>query len=29
MWFPTGAFESAAVGDGTDPMAGFDPAVFA
>jgi rubrerythrin len=29
MWFPTEAFESAAVGDGTDPLAGFDPAVFA
>jgi hypothetical protein len=28
MWFPTEAFESAAVGDGTDPLAGFDPAVF-
>lgn len=28
-WFPTGAFESAALGDGTDPTAGFDPAVFA
>ena len=28
-WFPTGAFESAALGDGTDPKAGFDPAVFA
>jgi hypothetical protein len=28
MWFPTGAFESAAVGDGTDPKAGFDPAVL-
>jgi hypothetical protein len=28
MWFPTGAFESAAVGDGTDPLAGFDPAVL-
>jgi rubrerythrin len=27
--FPTGAFESAAVGDGTDPLAGLDPAVFA
>jgi rubrerythrin len=26
--FPTGAFEVATVGDGTDPMAGFDPAVF-
>ena len=29
MWFPTGAFESAALGDGTDPLKGFDPAVFA
>ena len=29
QWFPTGAFESAALGDGTDPLAGFDPAVFA
>jgi hypothetical protein len=29
QWFPTGAFESAALGDGTDPKAGFDPAVFA
>lgn len=28
-WFPTGAFESAALGDGTDPKAGLDPAVFA
>lgn len=28
-WFPTGAFESAALGDGTDPKAGFDPATFA
>jgi rubrerythrin len=28
-WFPTEAFESAALGDGTDPLAGFDPAVFA
>ena len=27
--FPTGAFESAALGDGTDPKAGLDPAVFA
>lgn len=27
--FPTGAFEVATVGDGTDPLAGFDPAVFA
>ncbi|MEQ1788219.1 MAG: ferritin-like domain-containing protein [Acidimicrobiales bacterium] len=29
MWFPTEAFEAAAVGDGTDPLKGFDPAVFA
>lgn len=29
QWFPTGAFESAALGDGTDPKAGFDPATFA
>lgn len=29
QWFPTGAFESAALGDGTDPLRGFDPAVFA
>jgi hypothetical protein len=29
QWFPTGAFESAALGDGTDPLAGLDPAVFA
>lgn len=29
MWFPTGAFESASLGDGSDPKAGFDPAVFA
>ncbi len=29
QWFPTGAFESASLGDGTDPKAGFDPAVFA
>lgn len=28
MWFPTEAFESTAVGDGTDPLEGFDPAVF-
>lgn len=28
-WFPNGAFESAALGDGTDPNAGLDPAVFA
>lgn len=28
-WFPTGAFESAALGDGSDPKAGFDPATFA
>jgi hypothetical protein len=27
--FPTGAFESAAFGNGTDPKAGLDPAVFA
>lgn len=27
--FPTGPFESAALGDGTDPLAGLDPAVFA
>lgn len=27
--FPTGAFESASFGDGTDPLAGLDPAVFA
>lgn len=27
--FPTGAFESAALGDGTDPLKGLDPAVFA
>jgi hypothetical protein len=27
--FPTDAFESAALGDGTDPLAGLDPAVFA
>lgn len=26
--FPTGAFESASLGDGTDPLAGLDPAVF-
>ncbi len=28
QWFPTGAFESTALGDGTDPLAGLDPAVF-
>jgi hypothetical protein len=27
--FPTGAFESTALGDGTDPLKGLDPAVFA
>ena len=27
--FPTGAFESTALGDGTDPKAGLDPATFA
>ena len=27
--FPTGAFESASLGDGTDPLAGLDPAVLA
>lgn len=27
--FPTGAFESAALGDGSDPKAGLDPAKFA
>lgn len=27
--FPTGAFEAAVFGDGTDPKAGLDPAVFA
>jgi hypothetical protein len=27
--FPTGAFEAATFGDGTDPKAGLDPAVFA
>jgi hypothetical protein len=27
--FPTGAFETAVLGDGTDPKAGLDPAVFA
>jgi hypothetical protein len=27
--FPTGAFESAALGDGTDPLKGLDPATFA
>jgi hypothetical protein len=26
--FPTGAFESAALGDSTDPLKGLDPAVF-
>jgi hypothetical protein len=26
--FPTGAFESSALGDGTDPEAGLDPAKF-
>jgi hypothetical protein len=26
--FPTGGFESAALGDGTDPLAGLDPAAF-
>jgi hypothetical protein len=26
--FPTGAFESAAFGDGSDPLKGLDPAVF-
>ena len=26
--FPTGAFESAALGDGTDPTKGLDPAIF-
>ena len=26
--FPTGAFESTTLGDGTDPLAGLDPAVF-
>ena len=26
--FPTGAFESTKLGDGTDPLAGLDPAVF-
>jgi hypothetical protein len=29
VMFPTGAFEAATFGDGTDPKAGFDPAVFA
>ncbi len=29
MWFPTEAFEAASVGHGTDPLMGFDPAVFA
>jgi hypothetical protein len=28
-WFPTEAFESSAVGDGTDPLKGLDPATFA
>jgi hypothetical protein len=27
--FPTGAFESASLGDGSDPLKGLDPAVFA
>ena len=27
--FPTGGFEAAALGDGTDPLKGLDPAVFA
>lgn len=27
--FPTGAFESASLGDGADPLKGLDPAVFA
>ena len=27
--FPTGAFEAAALGDGSDPLKGLDPAVFA
>lgn len=27
--FPTGAFESSSLGNGTDPKAGLDPAVFA
>jgi rubrerythrin len=27
--FPTGAFESSALGDGTDPLKGLDPAAFA
>jgi len=27
--FPTGAFESTKLGDGSDPLAGLDPAVFA
>jgi hypothetical protein len=26
--FPTGAFESSTLGDGTDPLAGLDPATF-
>jgi hypothetical protein len=29
VMFPTGAFESATFGDGTDPKAGLDPATFA
>jgi hypothetical protein len=29
LMFPTGAFEAATFGDGTDPKAGLDPAVFA
>lgn len=27
--FPTGAFEAAALGDGSDPLKGLDPSVFA
>ena len=27
--FPTGAFEAAALGDGSDPLKCLDPAVFA
>lgn len=27
--FPTGAFESSSLGDGSDPLKGLDPAVFA
>ena len=27
--FPTGAFEAASLGDGTDPLKGLDPAAFA